>query len=217
MFSPEEKKAPIAAVVPSGTPNKPGEPKGDTGYQAPVKGSWKNSGDFSPGAATDARHPNGHQGIDIRAPGGTPVYPIAAGIVTNVGTDPKGGNVVNVKHDKGVTTYYAHLGTTSVAKGQEVTKETPIGTIGDSGNAAGTWPHCHFQVWNNGQITNPGNFFTVPRYQNVDATVEKQWLPGHREIAKNWKASPNKNASAKIEILCEGCDFYLKASGSSSN
>ncbi len=213
----DDKTAPAAAVVPgTAAPVKPSEPKPDTGYQAPVKGSWKNSGDFSPGRATDARHPGGHQGVDIRAPGGTPVYPIAAGIVTNVGTDPKGGNVVNVKHDKGVTTYYAHLGSTTVHKGQEVTKDTVIGTIGDSGNAAGTWPHCHFQVWNNGSITNPGNYFTVPKYENVDATVEKQWLPGHKEIARNWKPSQNRVASAKIDILCEGCDYYWKVSSGSS-
>lgn len=196
------KQSPVATV-----------PQPDSGYQSPVKGSWKNSGDFSPGAATDARHKGGHKGIDIRAPGGTAVYPIAAGIVTNVGTDPMGGNIVNIKHDKGVTTYYAHLGTTQVQKGQAVTKDTAIGTIGDTGNAKGTFPHCHFQVWNNGQLANPGSFFTVPKYTNVDKN-EQQWLPGQQEVAKSWsnQKGTKRVASAKISILCEGCDVYLTMS-----
>lgn len=152
----------------------------NTGYQSPIKGDWKNSGAFSPNTATDARHPNGHQGIDIRAPGGTEVYPIANGVVTNAGTDPKGGNVVNVMHDNNVKTYYAHLSSVKVKKGDKVTKDTAIGTIGDSGNAKGTAPHCHFQVWQNGQLTDPAKFFSVPAYTKMDKT-ELAWLPGAQE------------------------------------
>ncbi len=213
MFGGKAEKVPATAPNNSKQTPAPGTPPPDSGYQAPIKGSWKNSGDFSPGVATDARHQKGHNGIDMRASGGTSVYPIAAGIVTNVGTDPMGGNVVNIKHDKGIATYYAHLGTTQVQKGQNVTKDTVIGTIGDSGNAKGTFPHCHFQVWNNGQIANPAGFFTVPKYTNVDKT-EQQWLPGQQEVAKSWNNQRSKNrvASAKISILCEGCDVYLKLS-----
>lgn len=154
-------------------------------FQSPIKGTWKNSGDYSPGVATDPRHPTGHNGIDMRAPGGTAVYPMAPGTVTNVGVDPKGGNVINIDHGNGIKTYYAHLGTIRVNKGDHVTNDTVIATIGDTGNAKGTWPHVHFQVWRSGQLQNPSAFFPVPKYTNVDKT-EKQWLPGARDEAVAW-------------------------------
>jgi murein DD-endopeptidase MepM/ murein hydrolase activator NlpD len=156
------------------------------GYQSPIKSGWKNSGDYSPNAPTDPRHPNGHQGVDMRAPGGTAVYPMAPGIVTNVGTDPKGGNVVNIDHGNGVKTYYAHLGTIKVYKGDKVNYDTIIATVGDTGNAKGTVPHVHFQVWRNGQLQNPGNFFSVPKYENFNAQKEQMWLPGAKNEAVAW-------------------------------
>lgn len=147
-----------------------------TQFQSPIKGSYYNSGNFSPGAATDPRHPNGHQGVDLRASGGTPIYPIAPGVVTAVGLDPKGGNVINIQHPNGVRAYYAHLGSAKVHKGDKVGLNTVIGTVGNSGNAIGTFPHLHIQVWQNGQLINPGNLFHVPPYTKVDSTREKVWM-----------------------------------------
>lgn len=130
-----------ASMRPSPTQSQllvPGEgeiPKSLGQYQAPIRGSWKNSGDFSPGRATNPRHPQGHQGVDMRASGGTSVYPMAPGIVTSVGTDPKGGNIVLIQHDNGIKTYSAHLGTVNVHKGDKVGMDTVIGTVGNTGNA----------------------------------------------------------------------------------
>lgn len=161
--------------------------KGVGGYQAPVKVQWFSSGGYSPGVATDKNHPQGHFGVDIRVPGGTPVYPIADGIVTNVGTDPKGGNVVNITYPNNVKSYYAHLASVSVHKGDKVTKDTVVGKTGDSGNAHGrSWPHIHVQTWKDGQIVNPNLFFAVPPYKPVDPNKEAMWLPGAQEQAKNW-------------------------------
>lgn len=167
------------------------------GYQSPIKGSWKNSGDYSPHVATDARHPNGHQGVDMRAPGGTAVYPMAPGTVTNTGVDPKGGNFVSIDHGNTVKTYSAHLGTIKVHHGDQVGYDTIIGTVGDTGNAQGTWPHVHFQVWRGGQLQNPGSFFSVPKYENVDAKKEQKWLPGAKDEAIAWSA---KNPQKRVAL-----------------
>lgn len=145
-------------------------------FQSPIKGTYYNSGNFSPGVATDPRHPGGHKGVDLRASGGTAIYPIAAGLVTAVGGDPKGGNVINIQHPNGVRAYYAHLGSAKVRKGDKVGINTVIGTVGNSGNAGSTFPHLHIQVWQNGQLINPGNLFHVPSYTKVDSTKEKVWL-----------------------------------------
>lgn len=185
LFSPEQQAKIAPPTAPVTVPNLDSGTK-PQGFQSPIKGSWKNSGDYSPGVATDPRHPTGHNGIDMRAPGGSAVYPMGPGVVTNIGTDPKGGNVVNIDHGNGVKTYYAHLGTIKVHKGDQVTNDTVIATVGDTGNAKGTWPHVHFQAWRGGQLQNPGNFFSVPKYESVNAKLEKQWLPGSQEAANNW-------------------------------
>lgn len=141
-------------------------------YQAPIKGSWNSSGGFDP-VSIRPNGRKGHMGLDLRAPAGTPIYPLAPGIVTSVGTDPIGGNVVNIQHANGVRSYYAHLSTAKVLKGDKVDNNTIIGGVGDTGNAAGTWPHCHFQVWKNNQLQDPAQYFSVPKYTPLK-TEEKQ-------------------------------------------
>lgn len=150
-------------------------PKGQ--YQAPIKGNWNSSGGFD-GHSTRPNGRKGHAGVDLRAPAGTPIYPMAPGIVTRVGTDPIGGNVVNVQHADNVKTYYAHLSTAKVQKGDRVDNNTVLGTVGDTGNAKGTYPHCHFQVWKDGQLANPANFFNVPKYTALSEEEKKNgpWL-----------------------------------------
>lgn len=176
-----------------------------SGFQAPIKGSYFNSGNFSPNAPTDARHKK-HDGVDLRASGGTPIYPIAAGTVTSVGSDPKGGNIINIQHINGVRAYYAHLGSVTVNKGDKVNLNTVIGTVGDSGNAQGTFPHLHIQIWQNGQLMNPAKFFHVPQYTNV-TTKEKAWISDQAKIqAKNFNMKQhiqNKKLANRIDHICK--------------
>jgi murein DD-endopeptidase MepM/ murein hydrolase activator NlpD len=176
----------------------------ETGFQAPIKGSFGNSGDFSPNAATDPRHPKGHKGVDLRASGGTSVYPITSGMVTNISSGSIGGNTVSIKHPNNINTYYAHLGTISVHKGDNVNKNTVIGTVGDSGNAAGTFPHVHFQVWQNGSLENPSKFFNVPKYSKPTKN-EKTWLSdNHKQEAKSFNIAQHKakvSKASKIEKI----------------
>lgn len=146
------------------------------GYQCPIRGSFINSGDFSPGVATDKNHAHGHDGVDLSASAGTSIYPLTAGVVTNVSSSGKGGNTVNIEHANGVRSYYAHCGTVNVRRGERVTNNTVIATVGDSGNAKGTFPHLHFQVWENGTIQNPAKYFSIPPFKKVDEKKMPFWL-----------------------------------------
>lgn len=149
----------------------------DHGYQAPLKGSWHNSGGFNPSAIrTNGR--KGHFGVDMRAPGGTSIYPLTSGIVANVGSSSIGGNIINIDHPNNIRSYYAHLSTIKVNKGDKVDKDTVIGTVGDTGNAAHTFPHLHFQVWKDNQIQDPANYFNIPKYTELSAFEKQQgsWL-----------------------------------------
>jgi murein DD-endopeptidase MepM/ murein hydrolase activator NlpD len=98
---------------------------------------------------TAAYKGNGHNGIDLRAAIGTPVYAALSGTVwdTNLGIAPncQYGKWVLVKHANGLTTLYAHLSSISVAAGQTVTTGQLLGYSGNTGYATG--PHLHFGVY----------------------------------------------------------------------
>jgi murein DD-endopeptidase MepM/ murein hydrolase activator NlpD len=100
-------------------------------------------------ARTAAYKGKGHNGIDLRASIGTPVYAALTGTVqdTNLGTAPncQYGKWVLVKHANGLTTLYAHLSSISVAPGQTVTTGQLLGYSGNTGYATG--PHLHFTVY----------------------------------------------------------------------
>ena len=77
-----------------------------------------------------------HNGLDMIAPSGEPVYASAKGIVSDVTKSRKGlGNVVTIDHGNGIKTRYAHLADIEVRKGRAVKKGTRIGYVGVSGNS----------------------------------------------------------------------------------
>jgi len=91
------------------------------------------------------RNGRGHDGIDIRAPRGTPVYAAEAGRVIHAGGGLGDyGRVVILKHVGRYSTVYAHHASLRVSKGEFVEKGDLIGKVGTSGNASG--PHLHFEV-----------------------------------------------------------------------
>ena len=94
-------------------------------------------------------------GIDIRAPVGTPIKAAADGTVIFVGGTRccSYGLYVEVQHDGGFTTLYAHLASFAVKSGDEVTAGTVLGFAGLTGRTTG--PHLHFEVELNGVRRNP--------------------------------------------------------------
>lgn len=84
-----------------------------------------------------------HQGTDILAALGTPIFAVDSG-TASAGTDPLGGNVVILRADDGTRYYYAHLDAFG-AQGP-VSPGDVIGYVGQTGNAQGTTPHLHFEV-----------------------------------------------------------------------
>jgi len=87
-----------------------------------------------------------HKGVDVFAKKGTPINSAVSGWVLYQGKNSKGGNVVLILGPKWRLHYYAHLDEISVSKFALVSKETEIGTVGDSGNAKGKPPHLHYSI-----------------------------------------------------------------------
>ncbi|WP_244470475.1 M23 family metallopeptidase [Microvirga vignae] len=87
----------------------------------------------------------GNEGINIAVPEGTPVKAAEAGTVTYAGSEVKGyGNLVLVRHDNGYVSAYAHNGSLSVKRGEQVKRGQVIATSGQTGNV--TSPQLHFEI-----------------------------------------------------------------------
>ncbi len=84
-----------------------------------------------------------HEGVDMLAPMGTPIYAVVSGGV-NFKQNRLGGNAASLVGDNGNRYYYAHLSGYEGAS-RRVTQGDVIGYNGDTGNATGT-PHLHFEV-----------------------------------------------------------------------
>ncbi|TCI05158.1 M23 family metallopeptidase [Corallincola luteus] len=87
-----------------------------------------------------------HKGIDIFASKGTPVIAATSGLVLYSGEWQKGGHVVVVLGPKWRIHYYAHLASRSVSSASWISKQEQLGTLGDTGNAAGKPPHLHYSL-----------------------------------------------------------------------
>ncbi|MFY9802108.1 MAG: peptidoglycan DD-metalloendopeptidase family protein [Candidatus Acidiferrales bacterium] len=85
-----------------------------------------------------------HLGIDYAAPTGTPVQTIGDGRVIFAGRKGGAGNLIEIQHSNGYTTYYMHLSRVLVRQGQRVEQGQRIGLVGMTGLATG--PHLDFRI-----------------------------------------------------------------------
>ncbi len=86
-----------------------------------------------------------HEGIDLRAKRGTPVYSVSDGRVIYAGSGIKGyGKMLVIKHWGDFNTVYAHNSKLLVKRGQRVKKGKKIALTGSTGHSSG--PHLHFEV-----------------------------------------------------------------------
>lgn len=94
-----------------------------------------------------------HQGVDLAAPAGTPVYATRAGVVTATTYSNSAGYYVTINHGDGFSSIYMHLNNYVVSSGQAVSAGQLIGYVGRTGIATGY--HLHFGIAYNGAYVNP--------------------------------------------------------------
>ncbi len=103
-----------------------------------------------------------HNGIDLAAPTGTPVYATADGIINRAERSGSYGLVIYIDHGSDLETRYAHLSQLSVGGGERVRKGDLVGYVGSTGRSTG--PHLHYEVRVAGIAVDP-----VPYMQETEA------------------------------------------------
>jgi murein DD-endopeptidase MepM/ murein hydrolase activator NlpD len=146
-----------------------------------------------------------HLGTDYAAPTGTPVQTVGDGRVIYAGRKGEDGNLIEVEHSNGYTTYYMHLSRILVHNGERVEQGQRIGLVGMTGLATG--PHLDFRIRRHGQFLNFERL-PLPPSQPV---AKKDWnefvaardgdlaqmppLPGQQQTEMASAGAPNSSAS----------------------
>jgi len=124
----------------------------------PLEGNWPISSRFGPRRSPGGIGSTNHQGIDIAAPGGTPILAAADGIVVQSFWNGGFGNFILIDHGGGYRTAYAHNSRNIVSTGDRVVQGQVIGYVGTTGNSTGN--HLHFEIRRNGVPVDPLLYFT---------------------------------------------------------
>lgn len=95
-----------------------------------------------------------HNGLDIVAPEGTPIYSTADGIVLFSGWTAKDGYAIIVQHGNQFHSYYKHNQKNLVFPHQRVKQGDVIALLGNSGEKS-SGPHLHFEIWKDGKSIDP--------------------------------------------------------------
>ncbi len=130
-------------------------------FVLPVKTSYRMTSGYG-----WRRHPTSgsgrmHDGMDLAASSGTPLFATADGVVTFAGWAGGYGRVIKIQHALGFETRYAHLSKFRVKKGQRVSRGDRIGDMGSSGRSTG--PHVHYEVRIGGKSVNPMKYIKAAR------------------------------------------------------
>lgn len=110
--------------------------------------------------ANGAQSSTNHDGIDIAAPEGSNVGASASGRVVYAGTKGGYGNYVEIEHADGSHSFYGHLASIGVKKGDEIASGATLGRVGSTGNSTG--PHLHWGMRDaSGKSVDPRNMRSV--------------------------------------------------------
>ena len=100
-----------------------------------------------------------HNGVDLSAPSGTPIYATRAGVISYAGYNGSCGNYVTINHQDGFKSRYMHMTHYIVSNGEYVAAGQVIGYCGSTGDSTG--PHLHFEIEYNGSFVNPANYINI--------------------------------------------------------
>ncbi|MCF0210139.1 MAG: peptidoglycan DD-metalloendopeptidase family protein [Bacteroidales bacterium] len=103
-----------------------------------------------------------HYGVDIGMRIGVPVKSMFDGTIRYAGWCSGYGNVIVVRHDNGLETYYGHLSKINVKANQRAKAGDVIGLVGNTGRSFG--PHLHLEIRYLGSAMNPEHFIDFSNF-----------------------------------------------------
>ncbi len=136
----------------------PAEQEKEDNWLWPVKGNYTLSAFHGVRVHPVTGETSSHNGVDIPAQTGTAVLAADGGAVLEVGYDKQYGNYVLLDHGDGVQSLYACMKLCLVDVGAQVEQGDPIGIVGSTGMATGSY--LHFGVRDgNGGVFDPLDFY----------------------------------------------------------
>ena len=100
-----------------------------------------------------------HSGVDMAAPGGTPIYATDGGEIIRASYYSGYGNCIDIDHGNGRVTRYGHCSRILVNVGDKVYQGQLIGLVGSTGNSTGN--HLHFEIRFNDVPTDPRPYLGI--------------------------------------------------------
>ena len=140
----------------------------ETNYLWPLPGYYRLTSLFGYRIHPITGKAHSHTGIDIPAPGGTPIQACKSGQVVTSAYHYSYGNYVVIDHGNGNSTLYAHMSSRAVSEGQMVSQGQTIGYVGSTGVSTGN--HLHYEVWYNGSRTDAEQY-----YPNLDSVFIRRY------------------------------------------
>ena len=99
-----------------------------------------------------------HNGVDMAAPGGSPILAAYDGKVVAAAYNASMGNYIMINHGGGLYTIYMHASALYVSTGETVTRGQKIAAVGTTGRSTGN--HLHFSVRKDGAYVSPWNYLS---------------------------------------------------------
>lgn len=143
-----------------------------------------------------------HYGVDYGSPKGSPVYAVAAGVVTISGYDKFSGNKIAIRHRDNSTSWYMHLSARGVGVGAKVSPRQVIGRVGSTGRSTG--PHLHFGFKNaKGAWINPlsKTMIATPKLEGERLARLKTQIVEIRKQIEQTLASPAIKANDTTDVM----------------
>jgi murein DD-endopeptidase MepM/ murein hydrolase activator NlpD len=129
---------------------------------APVSSPYRETSGFGYRSDPFTRKTAFHEGADLAAYWGAPIFATAPGTVTYAGLKGSFGRVVEIDHGAGFKTRYGHLNTIAVKAGTKVAIGQKVGTMGSTGRSTG--PHLHYEVYFRGKSYDPIKFLRAGKH-----------------------------------------------------
>lgn len=204
----------------------PKEDKVPTPFASPVPKATPITSPFGP--RDNSQNPgisSNHKGIDFGTPSGTALTSITDGVISLMGNEAKGyGRWVEVKHEDGTASRYAHLSQVNVSKGQKVVPGQVIGRSGGkkgqpgAGNSTGA--HLHFEILNErGVKVNPAPYLSGAPASPINGNMTASAVAGPKAIGSesNWAAKKAATKAFKSKNLTQLSSPTLTTSLSTSS